>query len=66
MRVGNRKFSLAGLVVTLGTIALLAAGCGSGGQNVANNDKAKDQTLNLTWASGGGTKDITTLDPAEC
>ena len=66
MRVGNRKFSLAGLVVTLGTIALLAAGCGSGGQNVANNDKAKDQTLKLTWASGGGTKDITTLDPAEC
>ena len=65
MRLGNRKFSLAGLVVMLGTIALLAAGCGTS-SGPTNQDKAKDQTLKLTWNGGGGTKDITTLDPAEC
>ena len=65
MRLGNRKVSLAGLVVTLGTVALLAAGCGS--TTTGNGaDKAKDQTLKLTWASGGGTKDVSTLDPGEC
>jgi peptide/nickel transport system substrate-binding protein/oligopeptide transport system substrate-binding protein len=64
MRLGNRKFNLAGLVVLLGTIALLAAGCG--GTSSGPSDKAANQLLKLTWSSGGGTKDITTLDPAEC
>lgn len=64
MRLGNRKISVAGLVVMLGTIALLAAGCGT--NSGPSSDKAKDQTLKLTWNGGGGTRDITTLDPAEC
>ena len=29
MRLGNRKFSIAGLIVLLGTIALLATACGT-------------------------------------
>lgn len=65
MRLGNRKFSLAGLVVLLGTIALLATACGGTTGTTGPGDKAKDQTLHLGWATGGGT-DITTLDPAQC
>ncbi len=64
MRLGNRKFSIAGLIVLMGTIALLASACGTS-TNPGPTDKAKDQTLNLGWATGGGT-DITTLDPAQC
>ncbi len=65
MRLGNRKFSIAGLVVLLGTIALLATACG-GTASTGPGDKAKDQTLRLGWSTGGGSADITTLDPAQC
>lgn len=65
MRLGNRKFSIAGLVVLMGTIALLATACGTT-SGPTSNDKAPDQTLKLGWATGGGSNDITTLDPAQC
>jgi peptide/nickel transport system substrate-binding protein/oligopeptide transport system substrate-binding protein len=64
MRLGNRKFSIAGLIVLMGTIALLASACGTSTSN-GPTDKAKDQTLKIGWATGGG-PDITTLDPAQC
>ena len=64
MRLGNRKFSIAGLIVLMGTIALLASACGTSTTN-GPTDKAKDQTLKMGWATGGG-PDITTLDPAQC
>ena len=64
MRLGNRKFSIAGLIVLLGTVALLATACGTS-TVTGPGDKAKDQTLKMGWATGGG-PDITTLDPAQC
>ena len=64
MRLGNRKFSIAGLIVLLGTVALLATACGTTSSQ-GPGDKAKDQTLKMGWATGGG-PDITTLDPAQC
>jgi peptide/nickel transport system substrate-binding protein/oligopeptide transport system substrate-binding protein len=64
MRLGNRKFSIAGLIVLMGTIALLASACGTSSSQ-GPTDKAKDQTLKMGWATGGGA-DITTLDPAQC
>jgi oligopeptide transport system substrate-binding protein len=64
MRLGNRKISIAGLIVLMGTIALLASACGTSSSQ-GPTDKAKDQTLKMGWATGGG-PDITTLDPAQC
>ena len=65
MRLGNRKFSIAGLVVLMGTIALLATACGTSTPSSGPGDKAKDQTLKIGWATGGG-PDVTTLDPGQC
>jgi oligopeptide transport system substrate-binding protein len=64
MRLGNRKVSIAGLIVLMGTIALLASACGTS-TAPGPTDKAKDQTMHMGWATGGG-PDITTLDPAQC
>ncbi|MFI5272184.1 MAG: ABC transporter substrate-binding protein [Ktedonobacterales bacterium] len=58
-----RQHAVAGLFVLLGTIALLAAGCGTS-SNAGNGNLAKSQVLNLAWASGGGI-DIPTLDPGQ-
>ncbi|HKT37847.1 MAG TPA: peptide ABC transporter substrate-binding protein, partial [Ktedonobacterales bacterium] len=65
MRLGNRKFGIAGLIVLMGTIALLASACGTGSTSTGPGDKAKDQTIKMGWATGGG-PDITSLDPAQC
>lgn len=65
MRLGKRKFSIAGLVALIGTIALLVTACG-GTTTSGPGDKAPDQTLKLGWATGGGSNDITTMDPAQC
>ncbi|HKW21274.1 MAG TPA: ABC transporter substrate-binding protein, partial [Ktedonobacterales bacterium] len=52
------------LVTFLATLALLVMGCDLPWQ-AKPSDVAKDQTLRLGWATGGG-PDITTLDPAQC
>lgn len=65
MRLGNHKFGIAGLIVLIGTIALLVSACGTTSGTTGPGDKAKDQTLRLGWQTGGG-PDITTLDPAQC
>ncbi|WIG58850.1 MAG: dipeptide-binding ABC transporter, periplasmic substrate-binding component [Ktedonobacterales bacterium] len=63
MRLGLRKLSLPGLIVLLGTFALLVSACGST-SNSASKNLAKSQVLNMTWA-GGGSTDIVTVDPGQ-
>jgi len=60
MRLGIRKISVSGMMVVVGLVGLLVAACGgnTGGANVP-------QVLHITWASGGGSPDITTMDPDE-
>ncbi|HKS69542.1 MAG TPA: peptide ABC transporter substrate-binding protein, partial [Ktedonobacterales bacterium] len=63
MRLGLRKLSLSGVVVLLGTIALLlVTACGS--PSSSSSAKAKSQVLHMAWGSGGGI-DIPTLDPGQ-
>jgi oligopeptide transport system substrate-binding protein len=66
MHVRTKRVSLAGLVVLIGTFALLLSACGGSTANNGPADKAKDQTLKMTWSGGGGSQDVTTLDPAVC
>ncbi len=67
MRLGIRKVTLPGLFAAAGTLALLLSACGSttGAQATQGNGPAKgaNQKITLYWASGGGSQDITTLDP---
>ncbi len=63
MRFGLRKLSLSGLMVLVGTLALLVAGCGTPTSTGPSN-LAKNQVLHMIWATGGG-PDIITMDPAQ-
>jgi oligopeptide transport system substrate-binding protein len=63
MRLGYRRASL-GLAALMLLLTVLA-GCGSSNTTSTTGDKAKDQTLKLTWNSGGGGQDIPTYDPRE-
>ncbi|HEY1388413.1 MAG TPA: peptide ABC transporter substrate-binding protein [Ktedonobacterales bacterium] len=58
------RWQFARIVVLLGTLALLLAGCDLA-QQTKQLDLAKDQTLKMVWSTGGSA-DITTLDPAQC
>ncbi|WIG57608.1 MAG: dipeptide-binding ABC transporter, periplasmic substrate-binding component [Ktedonobacterales bacterium] len=62
MRLGLRKLSFPGLLVLLGTFALLVSACGS--TNTSSGNLAANQTFNIAWA-GGGSTDIATLDPGQ-
>ncbi|HEX6798648.1 MAG TPA: hypothetical protein VF116_13150, partial [Ktedonobacterales bacterium] len=62
MRLGLRKLTVSGVVILLGTVALLVSACGS--NTSTGPAKAKDQVMHIAWASGGG-PDITTLDPGQ-
>ncbi|HEV2235780.1 MAG TPA: peptide ABC transporter substrate-binding protein [Ktedonobacterales bacterium] len=64
MRLGIRKVSLPSLVALLGTIALLAAGCGSTTPKGPAN-LAKDQTLTIP-INMTGSADFSSLDPDLC
>jgi oligopeptide transport system substrate-binding protein len=66
MHVRTKRFSVAGLIALVGTFALLLSACGGSSTSNGPADKAKDQTLKLTWNTGGGNGDVTTLDPAIC
>jgi oligopeptide transport system substrate-binding protein len=61
MRLGTRRLSLAGLMVLLGTLALLFSACGTG-SGTATSDAAPDsqQILHSVMA---GESDIATMDP---
>ncbi|HEU5347565.1 MAG TPA: peptide ABC transporter substrate-binding protein [Ktedonobacterales bacterium] len=67
MHIPVSRWPLARLVMLLGMLVLLPvllAGCDFPWQP-KQSDMAKDQTLRMGWATGGG-PDITTLDPAQC
>lgn len=64
MRLGTRKLTISGIFATMGTLALLLAGCGGSSGPTGPTDKAADQTLHMGWQTGGG-PDIPTLDPSE-
>jgi oligopeptide transport system substrate-binding protein len=62
MRLGLRKLTWPGLVVLLGTLAIVASGCGSSSGGNALPDS--QQVLKLQIATAG-TVDIKTMDPAK-
>jgi len=62
MRLRLGKLTLPGLAVSLGTFALLAAGCGGSTTPPGPGNLAKSQTFNIAY-SLGGSSDITTFDP---
>jgi oligopeptide transport system substrate-binding protein len=64
MRLGTRKLSVAGLVVIIGTLAMLLSACGStssSGGNVASPDKQIFKPL----SGGANAGDLDTLDPGQ-
>ena len=62
MRAMWHKLSLPGLAIMLGTIGLLAAGCGPSNGNGNQGNLAKNQVFNYNLPSGGS-GDVATLDP---
>jgi oligopeptide transport system substrate-binding protein len=62
MRLASPKFSIAGLMATLGTLALLAAGCGTGSTNTTIGNLSNSQVFNWQIRTGGS-GDIKGLDP---
>ncbi len=64
MLIRAPRSRLARLALLFGLLALLLSGCDLPWQ-AKPSDMAKDQTLRMGWATGGG-PDITTLDPAQC
>jgi len=63
MRLGTRKLSIAGLVVTIGTLALLLSACGT--SSSGNSGHApKDKQIIQPQEIGPNAGDLATLDPA--
>ena len=62
MRLGTRKWSLAGLMVLMGTLALLVSACGGSTSTTGNSDQApaSQQVLHNVMS---GEADIATMDP---
>lgn len=63
MRVGSRRLSLPGLMLTFGTCALLVAGCIGGPASNAPNDVAPKDKQILNYQLVTGATDIVGLDP---
>src|SRR5579864_156629 len=61
MRLGNRKLWIPGLLASLGTVALLIAGCGS--TTPSGPTLAKSQVFNYNYPDGA--TDIATMDPQQ-
>jgi hypothetical protein len=62
MRLGTRKLSVAGLVVIIGTLAMLLSACG--GQSTTGSGQApKDKQIFKPLTSGANAGDIDTFDP---
>ena len=62
MRLGSRKLSLSGLLVLMGTLALLLAACGGGGTS-SNGNKLPDDQQIFHPVINPGSNDIATMDP---
>ena len=63
MQLHVRKWSLSGLIVLIGTIALLVAACGGGGTTSSGGTAAPDSQQVLHDILTPGSNDIATLDP---
>lgn len=64
MRLALRKLTLPGVMATVGTVALLATGCGTPSTNNTPTDLAPaSQQVFKVNLSLGGSSDITTFDP---
>jgi peptide/nickel transport system substrate-binding protein/oligopeptide transport system substrate-binding protein len=64
MRLGTRKLSVAGLVVIIGTLAMLLSACGS--TSSSNGQQASpDKQIFKPLSSGANAGDIDTFDPGQ-
>ena len=63
MRLGSRKLSIAGLVVTIGTLALLLSACGTSSSGNSGH-ASKDKQVIKPQEIGPNAGDLATLDPA--
>jgi peptide/nickel transport system substrate-binding protein/oligopeptide transport system substrate-binding protein len=64
MRLGTRKLSIAGLVVIIGTLAMLLSACGS--TSSGNGQQAsKDKQIFKPLTSGANAGDIDSFDPGQ-
>jgi ABC-type oligopeptide transport system substrate-binding subunit len=64
MRLGTRKLGIAGLVVIIGTLAMLLSACGSTSSSTGNKAPPDKQIFN-PLDSGPNNGDADTLDPAQ-
>ncbi len=64
MRLGTRKLSVAGLVVIIGTLAMLLSACGSTSSG-SGQQASKDKQIFKPLSSGANAGDIDTFDPGQ-
>ena len=64
MRLGTRKLSVAGLVVIIGTLAMLLSACGTTSSG-SGQQASKDKQIFKPLSSGANAGDIDTLDPGQ-
>jgi len=64
MRLGSRKLSIAGLVVTVGAFAMLLSACG-GASTAGTQQASKDKQIFKPLDSGANAGDIDNIDPAQ-
>jgi len=64
MRLGSRKLSIAGLVVTVGAFAMLLSACG-GATTAGTQQASKDKQIFKPLDSGANAGDIDNIDPAQ-
>ena len=64
MRLGTRKLSVAGLVVIIGTLAMLLSACGTTSSG-SGQQASKDKQIFKPLSGGANAGDLDTLDPGQ-